>query len=51
MKPMGISRYGPAKALGVLSQGIHDLVHGRRVTTADTALRPALYFSMRRNPG
>ena len=46
LKPMGISRYGLAKALGVPPQRIHDLVHGRRAMTADTALRLARYFDM-----
>jgi antitoxin HigA-1 len=46
LKPMGISRYGLAKALGVPPQRIHDLVHGRRAMTADTALRLARYFAM-----
>ncbi len=46
LKPMGISRYGLAKTLGVPAQRIHDLVHGRRAMTADTALRLARYFAM-----
>jgi addiction module HigA family antidote len=46
LKPMGISRYRLAKALGVPPQRIHDLVHGRRAITADTALRLARYFTM-----
>jgi antitoxin HigA-1 len=46
LKPMGISRYRLAKALGVPPQRIHDLVHGRRAMTADTALRLARYFDM-----
>jgi antitoxin HigA-1 len=46
LKPMGISRYGLAKALGVPAQRVHDLVHGRRAMTADTALRLARYFAM-----
>jgi antitoxin HigA-1 len=46
LKPMGISRYRLAKALGVPPQRIHDLVHGRRAMTADTALRLARYFAM-----
>jgi antitoxin HigA-1 len=43
---MGISQYGLAKALSVPPQRIHDLVHGRRALTADTALRLARYFDM-----
>ena len=46
LMPMGISQYGLAKALGVPAQRIHDLVHGRRAMTADTALRLARFFDM-----
>ncbi len=44
LKPMAISQYRLAGALGVPAQRIHDLVHGRRAITADTALRLARYF-------
>jgi addiction module HigA family antidote len=46
LTPMGISQYRLAKALGVPAQRIHDLVHGRRAMTADTALRLARFFDM-----
>ena len=46
LKPIGISQYALAKALGVPPQRVHDLVHGRRAMTADTALRLARYFAM-----
>lgn len=46
LKPMGISQYRLAKALGVPAQRIGDIVHGRRAVTADTALRLARAFSM-----
>jgi antitoxin HigA-1 len=46
LKPMGISQYRLAKGLGVPVQRIHDLVHGRRALTADTALRLARFFGM-----
>jgi antitoxin HigA-1 len=46
LKPMGISQYRLAKALGVPVQRIHDLVHARRAMTADTALRLARFFAM-----
>jgi len=46
LKPMGLSQYRLARALGVPPQRIHDLVHGRRAVTADTALRLARAFSM-----
>jgi antitoxin HigA-1 len=34
------------RRFGVPPQRIHDLVHGRRALTADTALRLARYFDM-----
>lgn len=46
LKPMAVSQYRLARALGVPPQRIHDLVHGRRAITADTALRLARVFSM-----
>lgn len=46
LKPMGISQYRLAKSLGVPVQRIHDLVHGRRAMTADTALRLGRFFAM-----
>jgi addiction module HigA family antidote len=46
LKPLAISQHGLAKALGVPAQRIHDLVHGRRAMTADTALRLARFFDM-----
>jgi antitoxin HigA-1 len=46
LKPMGISQYRLAKSLGVPVQRIHDLVHGRRPMTADSALRLVRFFAM-----
>jgi addiction module HigA family antidote len=46
LKPMAISQYRLARSLGVPAQRIHDLVHGRRAITADTALRLARFFTM-----
>ena len=46
LKPMGLSQYRLAKALGVPPQRIGDIVHGRRAVTADTALRLGRFFSM-----
>jgi antitoxin HigA-1 len=46
LRPLGISQYGLAKALGVPAQRVHDLVHGRRGITGDTALRLARFFGM-----
>jgi addiction module HigA family antidote len=46
LKPLGISQYRLAKALGGPVQRIHDLVRGQRAMTADTALRLARFFAM-----
>lgn len=46
LKPLAISHYGLAKALGVPARRIRDLVYGRRAMTADTALRLARFFDM-----
>lgn len=46
LKPMGVSQYRLAKSLGVPAQRVHDLVHGRRAMTADTALRLGRAFEM-----
>lgn len=46
LKPMGISQYALAKAIGVPAQRIGEIVHGRRALTADTALRLGRYFGM-----
>ena len=44
LKPLGMSQYALAKALGVPQMRISDLIHGRRGITPDTALRLARYF-------
>ncbi len=36
---LGITQYRLAKTIGVAQIRIHDIVHGRRSITADTALR------------
>lgn len=46
LEPMGISQYRLAKDIGVPPQRVHDLVHGRRAMSADTALRLARFFGM-----
>jgi addiction module HigA family antidote len=45
LKPLGISRYRLAKAIGVPATRIGEICAGRRAITADTALRMARYFS------
>ncbi len=44
LKPMGISQYGVAAAIGVPPRRINEIVHGKRAITADTALRLSRYF-------
>jgi addiction module HigA family antidote len=44
LEPMGISQYRLAKDIGVPPVRIHEIVHGRRSISADTALRLARYF-------
>ena len=44
MKPLEISQYALAKAVGVPPRRINEIVHGARAITADTALRLAAFF-------
>lgn len=44
MRPMGLTRYALAKALGVTQVRIGEIVHGKRAISPDTALRLARYF-------
>jgi antitoxin HigA-1 len=44
LKPMGISQYALAKAIGVPPRRINEIVLGKRAITADTAVRLAVYF-------
>jgi antitoxin HigA-1 len=44
LKPMGISQYALAKAIGVPPRRINEIVLGKRAITADTAVRLAAYF-------
>ena len=46
MKPMGLSQNRLARDIGVPIVRVHEIVHGRRGITADTALRLATYFGM-----
>jgi antitoxin HigA-1 len=45
LKPMGISQYALAKAIGVPPRRINEIVLGKRAITADTAVRLAVFFS------
>jgi antitoxin HigA-1 len=44
LRPLGMSQYALAKALGVPEIRISEIVRGKRAVTADTALRLARYF-------
>lgn len=44
LKPMGVSQYGLAQAIGVPRRRINEIVLGKRSITADTALRLAAFF-------
>lgn len=44
LKPMGMSQYALAKALGIPQIRVSEIVRGRRAVTPDTALRLARYF-------
>lgn len=44
MRPLGVSQYTLAKAIGVSPRRINEIVHGKRGITADTALRLARFF-------
>ena len=44
LKPLGISRYRLAKAIGVPATRVGEICARRRAITADTALRMARYF-------
>lgn len=46
LKPMKISQYRLAKAIGVPPRRINEIVHGKRSVSADTALRLGRFFSM-----
>jgi addiction module HigA family antidote len=44
LKPMGITQYRLAKAIGVAQARIGEIVNGRRSITADTGLRLSRFF-------
>lgn len=46
LKPMEMSQYHLAKAMGVPPRRINEIVHGKRGVTADTALRLGRFFGM-----
>lgn len=46
LKPLGMSQYALAKAIGVPPRRINEIVRGTRSITADTDLRLCRYFSL-----
>jgi addiction module HigA family antidote len=46
LRPMGVSQYRIAMAIGVPPRRINEIVQGKRAITADTALRLSRYFGM-----
>lgn len=46
LKPLGISQYRLALAIGVPPRRVNEIIHGRRRITADTALRFSRFFEM-----
>ncbi len=44
LKPLGLSQYALAKALGVPQIRVSEVVNGKRAVTPDTAPRLARYF-------
>ncbi len=46
LEPMGITQYRPAKDIGLTPRRVNEIVHGRRVITADTAPRLGQFFNM-----
>jgi addiction module HigA family antidote len=44
LRPMAITQYRLAKAIGVDARRIHAIVHGERSITAETALLLSRYF-------
>jgi addiction module HigA family antidote len=46
LRPLGISQYQAAKAMGVSPRRINEIVRGKRGISADTALRLGKYFGV-----
>jgi addiction module HigA family antidote len=44
LKPLGISHYALAKAIGVPPKRINEIIQGKRGISTDTALRLAVFF-------
>ena len=46
LKPLGVTQYRLAKAIGVPQRRIGEIVAGKRAITADTAARLGVFFGM-----
>lgn len=46
LKPLGLSQYRLAKAIGVPAPRIGEIIAGKRAVTADTGLRLSRFFGM-----
>ena len=46
MEPLGISAYRLAQAINVPLSRVQDILHDRRIITADTSLRLAKFFGV-----
>ena len=46
MDPLGITAYGLAKAIGVPTSRIQDILHDRRKISLDTSLRLGRFFGV-----
>lgn len=46
MKPLGVTQYALAKAIGVPARRINEIVHGERAITAETAVLLGRYFDV-----
>ena len=46
MIPHGLTSYGLAKAIGVPTSRIQDILHDRRKITAETSIRLGRYFGL-----
>lgn len=44
MKPLGLTQYALAKALGITQVRVSEIVNGKRAVSPDTALRLSRYF-------
>lgn len=46
LKPLHMSQYRLARAIGVPPRRINEIIHGKRAVTPDTALRLSRFFGL-----